>query len=52
MINSTINIEHYKITGDNVPVRKIIGAEKFFKNIYRFKKDGIMSLDQLIGISN
>ncbi|PKB99106.1 hypothetical protein RhiirA5_430277 [Rhizophagus irregularis] len=32
----------YKITGGNVPVRNILGTEKFFNNIHRIKKDGII----------
>ncbi|CAB5293927.1 unnamed protein product [Rhizophagus irregularis] len=51
-VNNKLSIEKYKITGGNIPVRNILGTEKFFNNIYRIKKDGVMFLDQLIGISN
>ncbi|CAB4425397.1 unnamed protein product [Rhizophagus irregularis] len=51
-INNKLNIENYKITGGNTPIRKILGTEKFFTCIHRIKKDGVMFLDQLIGISN
>ncbi|CAG8759731.1 17665_t:CDS:2, partial [Rhizophagus irregularis] len=51
-VNNKLSIEKYKITGDNVTIRNILGTEKFFNNIHRIKKDGVMFLDQLIGISN
>ncbi|PKB96605.1 hypothetical protein RhiirA5_434552 [Rhizophagus irregularis] len=51
-VNNKLSIEKYKITGGNVPVRNILRTEKFFNNIHRIKKDGVMFLDQLIGISN
>ncbi|PKY60176.1 hypothetical protein RhiirA4_483579, partial [Rhizophagus irregularis] len=51
-VNNKLNIEKYKITGSNVIIRNILETEKFFNNIYRIKKDGVIFLDQLIGISN
>ncbi|PKK63720.1 hypothetical protein RhiirC2_788487, partial [Rhizophagus irregularis] len=51
-VNNKLSIEKYKITGDKVPIRNILGTEKFFNNLHRIKKDGVMFLDQLIGISN
>ncbi|PKY56514.1 hypothetical protein RhiirA4_476858 [Rhizophagus irregularis] len=40
--DNILNIEKYKITGGNILVRKILGTEKFFNNIYRIKKDGVI----------
>ncbi|PKY35436.1 hypothetical protein RhiirB3_456232, partial [Rhizophagus irregularis] len=40
-INNKLSIEKYKITGgNNIPVRKILGTDKFFNNIHQIKKDG------------